>query len=178
MHPPSHYICIYIYIYIYIYMYRCNLSLSLYIYIYMYTYLVRHGNRQDICSWFPSSTSSIVFVFMFSVGFLFMVSVVAGNVFMVSVAGFSRDSAVAGGFIILESIEWFLVLGFLGLVSVAVFVFMVSVVAGKRCFMASVVACLMVSVVARNVLYGFRHFFLFGFRLLQDRGSLYDGNHF
>ena len=43
---------------------------------------------------------------MVSVGISFMVSVVAGKqLFMVSVAGFSMDSAVAGAFICLESIE-------------------------------------------------------------------------
>ena len=43
---------------------------------------------------------------MVSVFGLFMVSVVAGKrCFMVSVAGFSMDSAVAGGFIILERLE-------------------------------------------------------------------------
>ena len=36
----------------------------------------------------------------------------------------------------------------------------------------------MVSVVARNVcLYGFRRWFCYGFLLLQDHGSLSDGNH-
>ena len=109
-------------------------------------------------------------LFMVSVVGFLMVSVVAGNYlngfrrwflwfpswqenvcFMVSVAGFSMDSAVAGGFIILELIERFLVcFVFLGLVSVAA-LFMASVVAGKHCFMVSVVGLLMVSVVARNV---------------------------
>ena len=46
--------------------------------------------------------------------------------------------------------------------------------------MVSVVVVFMVSVVARNVLfYGFRRWFVFccyGFRLLQDRGCLSDGN--
>ena len=35
-------------------------------YIYLYIYLVRQGNRQDVCLWFPSSTTSNIFV-MFSV---------------------------------------------------------------------------------------------------------------
>ena len=89
-----------------------------------------------------------------------MVSVVAGkHCFMVSVAGFSMNSAVAGGFKILESIEWFLVLGvfktgflfwgFLRLVSVAG-CFYGFRRGRKTLFMVSVVGFLMVSVVARN----------------------------
>ena len=102
---------------------------------------------------------------MVSVVGSFMVSVVAGNVvfclwfpsllcllfpswqekmFMVSVAGCLVDSAAAGGSIILECIERFLV----ACVFRAGFrrwFFMVSVVAGKRCFMVSVVGCFMVS---------------------------------
>ena len=152
---------------------------------------------------------SLVFFFMVSVvaekvffcmvsvvGFLFMVSVVAGKqLFLVSVAGLLVDSAAAGGSMILECIKRFLVVVFLGLVSVAGFVYgfrrgrktfcMVSVVGlfhgfrrGKeRClwflslfvlwfpswqgtflFMVSVVVCVQ------------------GFRLLQDRGCLSDGN--
>ena len=97
------------------------------------------------------------------------------------VYGFRRwilmDSAVAGGSEISECIERFLVLGwFLGLVSVAV-LFTVSVVAGKHLlwfpslvfygFRRGKERCLFVSVVC----------FVYGFPLLQDRGSLSDGNH-
>ena len=99
---------------------------------------------------------------------------------MVSVAGCLVDSAAAGGSISLECIERFLVFMFLGLVSVAGFC-MVSVVAGKHClygFRRCFVMCLfLVSAVARNVFYGFRRWLFYGFRLLQDRGCLSDGNH-
>ena len=94
--------CIYVYIYIYIY---------------IFFYLVRHGNHQDVCLWFPPSTSSNVLFYGFPSLFFCMVSVVAANVlfmvsvvgcfmvsvaagkrgFMASVAGCSMDSAVAGG---------------------------------------------------------------------------------
>ena len=108
-----------------------------------------------------------------------MVSVVAGTSIccVVSVAGFSMDSAVAGGFIILERLESFLVFWVLR-TGFRRWLF-VSVVAGKRLLMVSVVGCLMVFVVARSVCLWFLsfHFLLNGFRLLQDRGSLSDGNY-
>ena len=53
---------------------------------------------------------------------------------------------------------------------------MVSAVAGKRLFMVSVVDYFMVPVVAGNISYGFRRWFFNGFRLLQDRGCVSDGN--
>ena len=116
--------------------------------------------------------------------FLFMVSVVAGKLFlfMVSVPGFLVDSAAAGESIILECIERFLVV---------VCVFRTGF---RRCFfffflkwfpswqetlffMVSVVGFSMVSVVARNVFLWFPSLvFSNGFRLLQDRGCLSDGN--
>ena len=126
--------------------------------------LVRHGNRQDVfclfllmvsvvdiiqrsCSWFPS----LIFC---------MVSVVTGKRFvMVAVAGCSMDSAVAGGFNILEPIEWFLVLGVFR-IGFRRWLFDGFRRGKKRLFMVSVVGC-----------------FVYGFRLLQDRGSLSDGNH-
>ena len=120
--PVSHidmddsYIHTCIYIYIYTYTYIC---------IYIHTCLVRHGNRQDVlffvfrrrhhptfvmvsvvgCLWFPSSQETFL-CYGFRRWFLFMVSVVAGKrLLMVSVAGFSMDSAVAGGSKVLERIE-------------------------------------------------------------------------
>ena len=122
------YICICVYIYIYIYTHTYIHTFDVYIYIYIYIIcLARHGNRQDVLLWFPSSTSSNVLCWFPSLvcwwfpssqetlvyGFrrwLFMVSVVAGKrVVMVSVAGFVVDSAAAGGSNILECIERFLV---------------------------------------------------------------------
>ena len=108
-----------------------------------------------------------------------MVSVVAGkHLFYVSVAGFKVDSAAAGGSIILECIGWFLVF-WVFRTGFRRWLFMVSVVAGKHFFcMVSVVGFSMVSVVAGNVLFWFPSLVFFnGFRLLQDRGCLSDGNH-
>ena len=95
--------------------------------------------------------------------------------FMVSVAGLLVDSAAAGGPIILECIERFLV--------VCVFkagfrrwICMVSVVAGnvfygfRRWFVYGFCR-------GKELVYGFRRFCFYGFRLLQSRGCLSDGNH-
>ena len=61
------------------------------------------------------------------------------------------DSAAAGGSNILERLELLLLFALVLLGQVSVAVFMVSVVAGKRCLMVSVVGFFMVAVVARNV---------------------------
>ena len=53
---------------------------------------------------------------------------------------------------------------------------MVSVVAGKRFLYGFRRWFFMVSIVAGNVVYGFRRWFFNGFRLLQDRGCVSDGN--
>ena len=136
---------------------------------------------------------------MVSVVGLFMVSVVAGNVFqwfpslvvlwfsvvagqrffMVSVAGFSLDSAVAGRFTILERLEWFLV----------VVVFRTGF---RRWFLwfPSWQENMFLFYGFRRWLFngfrrgkerffvcGFRRWFCYGFRLLQESGSLSNGNH-
>ena len=73
-------------------------------------------------------------------GFRYVIFMVSVTFLMGSVAGLLVDSAAAGGSTILERIERFLVLfcilrtGFR-----RCFLFMVSVVAGKRCCMVSVV---------------------------------------
>ena len=78
------------------------------------------STSSNICSWFPSlvpcllfpSSKEMFFVLWFPSLFLFcMVSVVAGKhlLFMVSIAGLLVDSAAAGGSIIVECIERFLV---------------------------------------------------------------------
>ena len=145
------------YTYTYIYIYTCiHLSLSLYIYIYIYIYMHIHTYIHTLSSSRKSS------------GRLFMVSVVdiiqrlfdgfrrwfsygfrrrRKRYFMISVAGFLVDSAAAGGSMILECIERFLVfVCVFRLVSVAG-LFMVSFVAGKRFLMVSIVGFVMVSVV-------------------------------
>ena len=106
-----------------------------------------------------------------------MVSVVAGKcLFMVSVAGFVVDSAAAGGSTILECIERFLVCCvFLGLVSVAGFCY--GFLRGRKTLFYGF---------RRWLFYGFRRgkelclcfpsLVFDGFRLLQDRGCLSDGN--
>ena len=88
------------------------LYISIYVYMYIHIHLVRHGNRQDVFYGFRRRhhptffMASVIGVFMFSVvagsvfhsfrPWFFMISVVAGKrCFMVSVAGFSMDSAVA-----------------------------------------------------------------------------------
>ena len=96
---------------------------------------------------------------------------------MVSVARICVDSATAGGSIILEHIERFLLFAFLGLVSVAGFVWFPSwqenVVYGfRRLF------CYDFRRGKERFVKGFRRWlFFYGFRLLQDRGCLSDGNH-
>ena len=76
-----------------------TIYMSKFLYAYMHIYLVRLGNYQDVCLWFPWSTSPNVFVWfpslvfygfrrgrkrflMVSVAVFFMVSVAAGNVFL------------------------------------------------------------------------------------------------
>ena len=101
--------------------------------------------------------------FMVSVvGFVIVSPSSQETCFMVSIAGLLVDSVAAGGSTILEGIERFLVcLVFLGLGSVAV-CFMVSVVAGKRFCMVSVVGfCLLLPSWQGTLFYGFRRWFLF-----------------
>ena len=133
--------------------------------------------------------------FFFTVSVVFFYGFRRGRkiICMVSVAGFSMDSAVAGGFNILERIEWFLVFWLLGLVSVAVFILFLWFPSWQEnvffFFMVSVVGFLWFpSWQGTFSFYGFRRwfsvscsfsflFYFCGFRLLQDRGSLSDGNH-
>ena len=145
----------------------------------IHTHLVRHGNRQEVSFhgfrhrhhpafllWFPS----VVFIFD---GFRRRRKRFSFVVFMVSVVGlflwfpswqenisYGFRRWIFGGFCGRRRIQHFIMYRaipfcccvFLGLVSVAVFVLMVSVVAGTYIFL------FMVSVVARNFSYGFRRF--------------------
>ena len=104
-------------------------------------------NIQRFCLWFPSL---VCLWFPSSQETLFMVSVVGfygfrrGRktfLFMVSVAGFLVDPAAAGGSTISECIERFLFCVFLGLVSVAGFLWFPSW-QENVCFMVSVVGLL------------------------------------
>ena len=95
-------VTIYIYIYIHTYIHT---HIYVYIYIYIYTYLVRHGNRQCVTGTVRTFFNGFrrrhhpTFFNGFRRWFFFMVSVVAGNVFvMVSVVGFLWFSSWQGTF--------------------------------------------------------------------------------
>ena len=76
--PMCIYIYIYMFIYIYIYIY---VSVYMCVYIYIYIYLVHLGNRQDAFYGFHRRHHPASFCMVAVVGCFFMVSVVAGNAF-------------------------------------------------------------------------------------------------
>ena len=138
--------------------------------------------------------SVVGFLVMVSVVVFVVISVVAGKrLFMVSVAGLLVDSAAAGGSNISECIERFLVVcvfrtGFrrwflswfplrLFMVSVTCFYIWfpswqenVCFYCFRRCFVVWFPSW------QGTLFNGFRRFVVYGFRLLQDRGFLSDGN--
>ena len=109
-------------------------------------------------SWFPSLVSFVSFFFY---GFRRGRNILFLK--MVSVAGLLVDSAAAGGSIILECIERFLVLCVFRTGVRLWFVFMVSVVAGKRCVWFPWMVCLWCPAWQGTLLYGFRRWLLLWF---------------
>ena len=124
-------------------------------------YLVLHGSRQDAFYGFRRGSKRFCMVSV--IGFL-MVSVVAEKrCFMVSVAGLLVDSAAAGGSIILECIERFLVLCVFRTGFRRWFVLWFPSWKENICYMVSVLGFVMVSVAERNVFNGFRRRFVLWF---------------
>ena len=170
----------------------------IYIYIYIHISLVRHGNRQDVFLWFPSSTSSNAFFHGFRrwlfYGFRrgkktflygFRLRIFDGfcrrrriqNVR--TYRGIPRTDLLFCCFFVFFVSSMSFVCFLLGLICVAGFCYRFRRGRKSFLFMVSVVGCLMVSVVARNILFMVSVVvFCYGFRLLQDRGSFSDGNHF